>query len=157
MKNPTTYRITLGALRYLTNNGPDIFYIVNKVSQILQNPTNHHQIEVKRDLRYLRGTREMGIHIKHCTNLTLIGFSHMDWTCNLDGRKSVARYCIFFSDTLVSWYSKKQNVVARSNTESKYRALANVFCEFDWIQSLLKEISFPLPAAPITWCDNLSV
>ena len=29
-------------------------------------------------------------------------------------------------------------------------------CELIWIESLLKEISFPLLTTPVTWCDNLS-
>lgn len=40
--------------------------------------------------------------------------------------------------------------------ESEYRALAQVACELKWIRSLLAELSIPLLATPILWCDNLS-
>lgn len=34
--------------------------------------------------------------------------------------------------------------------------MANLTIELIWLQSLLKEISFPSPRIPIMWCDNLS-
>ena len=62
---------------------------------------------------------------------------------------------MYFGDTLVSLSSKKQPVISSSSTESEYRALAQVAAELTWIQSLLKELQFPLLETPITWCDNL--
>ncbi|KAL5581880.1 hypothetical protein UlMin_014322 [Ulmus minor] len=156
LQNPTIYRSTLGALQYLTNTRLDLSFIVNSLSRHLQNPTTLHWQGVKRILRYLQGTHDMGLHIRYNNDILLTGFSDADWGCNLDDRRSVAGYCVFFGDYLVSWSSKKQNVVSRSSTESEYRALSNVACEIAWIQSLLCEISFPLPMIPVTWCDNSS-
>ncbi|KAL5578799.1 hypothetical protein UlMin_011241 [Ulmus minor] len=156
LQNPTIYRSTLGALQYLTNTRPNLSFIVNSLSRHLQNPTTLHWQGVKRILRYLQGTLDMGLHIRYNNDLLLTGFSDADWGCNLDDRRSVAGYCVFLGDYLVSWSSKKQNVISRSSTDSEYRALANVACEIAWIQSLLSEISFPLPMIPVTWCDNSS-
>lgn len=36
------YKSTAGALQYLTLTQPDISYVVNKVCQFLQHPTNVH-------------------------------------------------------------------------------------------------------------------
>uniref|UniRef100_A0A803QCY3 Integrase catalytic domain-containing protein n=1 Tax=Cannabis sativa TaxID=3483 RepID=A0A803QCY3_CANSA len=77
-----------------------------------------------------------------------------DWACCPDDRKSVAGYCVYLGNTLVSWSSKKQHVVSRSSTESEYRALPHVSAKISWIESLLKEIGFPLKTV-VTWCDNL--
>ena len=46
-------------------------------------------------------------------------------------------------------------MVARSSTKLEYRAFAQVACEIIWIESLLKELKFPLKTS-VTWCDNLS-
>jgi hypothetical protein len=43
-----------------------------------------------------------------------------DWAKCLDDRKSTSVYCSFVGDNLVSWRSKKQNIVARSTTEAEY-------------------------------------
>ena len=49
---------------------------------------------------------------------------------------------------------KKQNVVARSNAEVEYRAMANATCELIWLKQLLQEIKF-CEASPMKLvCDN---
>uniref|UniRef100_A0A803QD60 Integrase catalytic domain-containing protein n=1 Tax=Cannabis sativa TaxID=3483 RepID=A0A803QD60_CANSA len=86
--------------------------------------------------------------------LHITGYSDADWACCPDDRKSIAGYCVYFGNTLVLWSSKKQPVVARSSTESEYRALAHVAAEISWIESLLKELGLQTPTA-VTWCDNM--
>ncbi|KAM6542216.1 hypothetical protein CsatB_006663 [Cannabis sativa] len=156
MENPSFYRSILGALQYLSHSRPDIAYSVNKLSQFLKKPTDVHWIAVKRILRYLKGTAHHGLHISPSHNLHLVGFSDADWACCPDDRKSVAGYCVYLGDSLISWSSKKQTVVARSSTESEYRALAQLAAEISWIQGLLCEMKFELPSVPVIWCDNLS-
>ena len=34
--------------------------------------------------------------------------------------------------------------------------MAQVSCEIAWLESLLKELNFPLLSVSVTWCDNLS-
>ena len=68
----------------------------------------------------------------------------------------MTNYCVFLGGNLVTWSSRKQQVVARSNIESEYRALASVTIELIWIKSLLDELQFPLHHRPIAWCVNLS-
>ncbi|XP_062119207.1 secreted RxLR effector protein 161-like [Humulus lupulus] len=156
LSNPTMYRSAIGALQYLCHTRPDIAFAVNKLSQFLQCPTTSHWSGVKRVLRYLKGTLHYGLHLGYCERLVLVGYSDADWACCPDDRRSIAGYCIYFGDSLVSWSSKKQAVVSRSSTESEYRALAHVASEITWIESLLKEFCFQLPGKPITWCDNIS-
>uniref|UniRef100_A0A803NHL7 Reverse transcriptase Ty1/copia-type domain-containing protein n=1 Tax=Cannabis sativa TaxID=3483 RepID=A0A803NHL7_CANSA len=73
-----------------------------------------------------------------------------------DDRNSVVGYCVFLGDALISWSSKKQTVVARSSTKSKYRALAQLVVEMSWLQELLRELRFRCSTVPVIWCDNLS-
>ncbi|XP_038895937.1 uncharacterized mitochondrial protein AtMg00810-like [Benincasa hispida] len=134
LDDPYIYWSTIGALQYLTSMRPNT---------------------VKRVLRYVSGTRHFGLYIQHGSDLSVSTFSDADWEANIDNRKSVATYCIFLGGNLVSWSSKKQSVVARSNTESEYRALASAFAEIIWVQQLLSEIGFKHKLAPVLWCDNL--
>nr|KYP43070.1 hypothetical protein KK1_035513 [Cajanus cajan] len=140
MKNPTLYRREIGALQYLTNTRPDIAYSVN----------------VKRVFRYLKGTMNHCLHIKPSADLDITGFSPADWATNIEDRKSIAGYCVFLGESLITWSSKKQRVVSRSSTESEYRALADLAAKVAWIRSLLQEIKLKIPRPPILWCDNLS-
>ncbi|XP_060969457.1 uncharacterized mitochondrial protein AtMg00810-like [Cannabis sativa] len=124
LANPSEYRSIIGGLQYLTHTRPDLSFAVNKLSQFLQSPTTVHWSAAKRVLRYLKGTAYHGPHIKHSDRLSITGYSDADWACSPDDRRSLAGYCVYLGETLVSWSSKKQSVISRSSTESEYRALA---------------------------------
>ena len=86
--------------------------------------------------------------------LSLEGFSDADWATNIDDRKPMSGLCVFLGPNLITWSSKKQNVVACSSTESEYRALAATATELVWVQNLLIELGISLPATPpMLWCD----
>ncbi|KAK9163198.1 hypothetical protein Syun_004100 [Stephania yunnanensis] len=56
----------------------------------------------------------------------------------------------------MSCQSKKEVVVARSNAESEYKALAHVASEITWLKSLLSELKFHIPHPHVVWCNNMS-
>ncbi|XP_062086862.1 uncharacterized mitochondrial protein AtMg00810-like [Humulus lupulus] len=140
LDNPTVYRSLIGALQYLCYTQPDICFAVNKLSQFLKAPTTVHWGAAKRILRYLKGTVHNGLRIGCNERLMITGYSDADWACCVDDRRSVGGYCVYLGDTLISWSSKKQQVVSRSSTESEYRALAQVVAKITWVESLLREI-----------------
>ncbi|KAK9157462.1 hypothetical protein Scep_004036 [Stephania cephalantha] len=154
--DPSLYRSLLGGLQYVVHTRPDIAFIVNRLSSYQQSPSTSHWQALKRVLRFLKGTLHLGLSFKPGSKLMLTGYSDADWAANPDDRKSIAGFAVYFGSNLISWQSKKQAVVARSSTESEYRALAHVAAEVTWIRSLLTELHFPLPAVPVLWCDNLS-
>ena len=63
--------------------------------------------------------------------------------------------CVFLGGNFITWSSRKQKVVARSNTEAEYRALASAATDLVWVQNLLTEIGIKLQQTPpLLWCDN---
>ncbi|XP_047949460.1 secreted RxLR effector protein 161-like [Salvia hispanica] len=157
--NPTVegkiYRSAVGALQYATITRPEISFCVSKVSQFMANPLDSHWKAVKRILRYLAGSSDYGLHILP-SSFSLTGFSDSDWGADLDDRRSITGYCVYFGKTLISWCSKKQTVVSRSSTEAEYRSLAQVTCELSWLKSLHEELKIKYLKPPTVWVDNIS-
>jgi hypothetical protein len=63
---------------------------------------------------------------------------------------------VFLDTNLVSWSSKRQNVISRSSVEVVYRAMANGVAEACWLQQLLQELHAPLTKSTLIYYDNVS-
>ncbi|GAA0157982.1 transmembrane signal receptor [Lithospermum erythrorhizon] len=153
--DPTMYRSTVGALQYLTITRPDIAFAVNKACQFMQSPSILHWQFVKRILRYLKGSVQHGILIQPSSSFELKAYTDADWAGCPDTRRSTSGFVIFMGNSLISWSSRKQKVVARSSTEAEYRSLALCTAELMWIQKLLKELHVISSSSPTLFCDNL--
>lgn len=88
--------------------------------------------------------------------LEISAFSNANWAFIIDVWKSVTTYCVFVRNNLVSWSSTKQIAVARSSTETEYRALAHSSSQIVWLQQLFDELRMKSPHKPILWCDNIN-
>jgi hypothetical protein len=63
----------------------------------------------------------------------ICGYSDADWAGSFD-QKSTIGFCTFLDGNLVTWKSKKQNIVARSSVKAEYRAIASTVSELTWIK-----------------------
>jgi hypothetical protein len=151
----TIYRSIVGGLQYLTLTRPDLSFAVNKVCQYLHAPTTVHWTAVKRILRYIKDTLNIGTTFQKSSSTLLSAFSDADWAGCLDDRRSTGGFAIFVGPNLVSWSAKKQPTVSRSSTEAEYKSVANATTELIWVEAVLKELGVRLSQRPCLWCDNL--
>ena len=84
----------------------------------------------------------------------IVGYCDVDWTGSPANRHSTSRYCVFIGGNLVSWKSKKQDVVTRSSAEAEYRAMALATCELIWLRHLLQKLRFGKDEQMKLICDN---
>ena len=125
-------------------------------SQYLSAPRSTHYAAVLRILRYLKGTLFHGLFYSAQSPLVLCAFSDADWAGDPTGHRSTTGYCFLLGSSLISWRSKKQTFVARSNTEAEYRALADTTSELLWLRWLLKDLGVSTSSATPLYCDNQS-
>ncbi|RVX10604.1 Retrovirus-related Pol polyprotein from transposon RE2 [Vitis vinifera] len=152
--DPGRYRRLVGKLNYLTITRPDISFPVSVVSQFLQSPCDSHWDAVIRILRYIKSTPGQGVLYQNRGHTQVVGYTDADWAGSPTDRRSTSGYCVFIGGNLISWKSKKQDVVARSSAEAEYRAMALATCELIWLRHLLQELRFGKDEQMKLICDN---
>ena len=90
----------------------------------MHSPKEAHLQAVYRVLQYLKGTLGKGILFKRNEGLVLEAYTDADYASSIIDRRSTSGYCTFLGGNLVTWRSKKHNVVVRSSAEAEFRAMA---------------------------------
>jgi len=152
--NKERYQKLVGKLIYLSHTRPDIAYAVSVVSQFMHCPSEDHMDAVLRILRYLKLSPRKGLMFSKNNHLRVEGYTDADWAGNITDRKSTAGSFTFVGGNLVTWRSKKQNVVALSSAEAEFRGMAKGLCELLWLRRLLTEIGFAPNDEIDLFCDN---
>lgn len=154
LDNPEVYRRLVGKLMYLTITRPDITYAVNKLCQFTSNLKNSHLNAAHKVVSYIKGTIGLGLFYPAASDLQLKAFTDASWSSCPDSCRSTSRFCMFLGDSLISWKSKKQDVVSRSSAESEYRAMALAGCEISCLVELLTELRVPQHNSVPLFCDS---
>ena len=137
---------------------PDIAASVGILSRHVECPRREHMVAVKRLLRYLQGTKDLGLTLGGDMASMQI-YCDSDWAADTVDRKSTTGYVIRLGAGLISWKSCKQQSVSVSSTEAEYKALAKCLQEFMWLRQLFHQmrlgVKFPCPVV-VNQQDNQS-
>ncbi|XP_071708375.1 secreted RxLR effector protein 161-like [Rutidosis leptorrhynchoides] len=146
----------VGSLIYLTITSPKIVYSAGIILQFMQCPTNVHLDAAKRILRYVKGSMGHGLWYKKCDDVLLNGFVDADWMGDANDSHSTLGYCFNMSSAVISWCSKKQDVVALFSTEAEYIAATMADQECTWLRRLIGDILEEVDYVVKLKCDNES-
>ncbi|GJW03478.1 ribonuclease H-like domain-containing protein [Tanacetum coccineum] len=127
--------------------------LYRSLAEGLQEP---HFAALKRILRYVQGTLELGFQLYASATTSLVGYTDADWAGYPSTHRSTSGYYVFLSDNLLPWSAKRQHTISRSSVEAEYQGVANVVAETAWIRNLLRELHSPLLTATLVYCDNVS-
>ncbi|KAJ0489574.1 putative RNA-directed DNA polymerase [Helianthus annuus] len=151
------YASAVGSLMYLmVCTRPDIGYAVSVVSRFLSNPGKLHWEGVKWIMRYLNGTRSLGIVFGKSERQDQVvqGFVDSDFAKDRDRGRSITGYVFKVLGGSVSWKASLQHVVALSTTEAEFIALTEAVKEALWLKGLISELGIVVDTAMVK-CDNL--
>ena len=152
----TLYKQMVGSLMYLTATRPDLMFVVCLISRFMASPTELHFAAVKRIMRYLKGTMELGIWYKRGGDTGLVGYTDSDYAGDIDDSKSTSGYVFLMGGGAVAWSSRKQPIVTLSTTEAEYVAAATCSCQAIWMGRVLEEIGYDQGEEMVLLCDNTS-
>ncbi len=147
------YSEVIGSLLYLSVcTRPDITYAVGALARYTHEPTEQHWQATMALLKYISGTRELGIMYGSKAE-DLVGYCDADYAGDVDTRRSTTGYVFCMHGGAVSWSARLQPTVAQSTCEAEYIAAASAVKEALWLRKLAKDLSLECKALKI-YGDN---
>lgn len=160
MRDNKEYQSLIGSLLYIAvNTRPDIAASIAILSQKTSNPSQEDWNELKRVVKYLKGTAEMFLKLNNDISLeekSLIGFADANWAESRIDRKSNSGYVFMLNGGCVSWACRKQTCVSLSTTEAEFIALSESAKEATWIRNLLIDLQYSQELPTTIYEDNQS-
>jgi hypothetical protein len=157
-----------GTLMYAAiSTRPDIAHAVNYLAAHMLTPTQMHMAAAERVLRYLAGTKHIGLIFgsrndfvigdsrgKAKLDVNVCAYADADWANNRGDRRSVTGWVSKINGDPISWASKKQRTVALSTCEAELYAEAAAIQEVLWLRGILKELGLYTSLGSTIYGDN---
>ena len=102
---------------------------MNTFNQFLTDPRHVHLIATKHILRYLNGTVDYGLKYEADQKINLDDYVDSDWVGSAIDRKSTLGCCFSMGSGVISWFSRKQFLLALSIAKAKYVVACSTICE----------------------------
>jgi hypothetical protein len=171
-KANTLYMQMVGAILWIAmGTRPDVAYVAQALGRHMNASGDEHLKACKRVLRYLKGTRELGIQYRGNFNqdvvmsvhadmnnkdkdVTISLYADADWANDPSTRRSTTGYVVMLAGGAVSWKSKLQQTVALSTSEAEYMSACPATQEAIFQRQLLEDLGFPQQEATVIHEDN---
>jgi hypothetical protein len=134
-------------------------FAINQTARFLNNPGPTHIADVKRILRYIVGTANLGLTYRKSADgqqTNKLNASADADHAGADDRRSVSGWCVMLNGAMISWASKRQPVTAISSTESEFNSVSQCAVECVYLRRLMEQIGYtqssPTPIAQ----DNMA-
>ena len=100
---------------------------------------------VKRIIRYLKGTLNIGVRLAP-TSLDITAYSDASHGDSSVGRHSITGCLIFIGGALIHWVSRKQKTIAHSSAEAELVAMSTTVRDALWVVRLSAPtgVGFPI-------------
>ncbi|KAJ0621687.1 putative RNA-directed DNA polymerase [Helianthus annuus] len=132
------YSRIIGSLMYLmTCTRPDLAYAVSRLSRYTSNPSEDHWKAITRVLKYIRYTRDYGLHYTR-DPAVIEGYTDANWISDIKDHRSTSGYVFTLVGAAIAWKSSKQTVIARSTMESEFVDLDKSGEEAEWLRQFWK-------------------
>ena len=106
-------------------------------------PKESHLSVVKRILKYLKETMDIGLWYPKSDNFELIGFLDVEPIVRLKTKNTSGTWH-FLIHSLVTWHSKKQNLVTLSIAEAEYIVVSLCCAQILWMKQTLSDLVYLL-------------
>jgi hypothetical protein len=149
----------------------DIAHAVHSLASDMQAPTGRSMLAAKRVLRYLAGTKDIGLVFgalaggklaasdtrgRSSTLVDVCAYADADWANDKKDRKSITGWVAKLNGDPISWSSKKQRVVALSTCEAELYAEGAAVQEVLWLRDLMSELGLHVHFGSVVYGDNQS-
>jgi hypothetical protein len=161
------YQQLIGACMYLTTfTRGDCSFAVNQCARFMSNPGPTHIAAAKRILRYLAGTRSLGItYRKNAADASLKSIGIQTVANELsasadadhagaDDRRSVSGWAVMLGGAMVTWASKRQPVTAISSTESEFYSVSQCALDCVYLRRVMDLMGYKQKGPTLIAQDN---
>ena len=151
------YQQIVGTLLYLTTwTRPDISFATNQLAKFMSNPSVKHMSSAYRVLRYLKGTKALGIQYTRSSldPNRLIAFADADWAACKETRRSVNGYLCLLNGGAISWKSRQQKAVASSTSEAEYVSASKAADDVVYLRRIMEDLSLAQVGPTPLYEDN---
>lgn len=152
------YRELVGCIMYVSmTSRPDLAAAANYFSQFQTCFNEEHWTHLRRVLRYIQGTLNVGLVYQVDNDGVLLeAYSDADWANDITDRRSVSGAVFKVFGATVSWFARKQPTVSLSSTEAELIALCAAACHSQWLIRVLDDLGWKANGPVPFYEDNQS-